>query len=97
MKTISLLSIMIIALSAFILAGPGTVHGQGDSAISATVVGEGTFITVKESVAGDVVSLYRVSGDRIVLVDTVVNTSARSDRDVKLSTRYLHRINVENR
>ena len=36
-------------------------------------------------------------GDRIILLDTVVNTGSRSDRDIRLSDRYLHRLKVENR
>lgn len=97
MKAISLILAVSLVIAAVVLAGPGSVFAQGDASISAAVVGEGTFITVKESVAGDVVSLYKIRGDRIILVDTVVNTSTRSERDVKLSNRYLHRIEVENR
>ena len=97
MNRITVLLSLVLAITAIAFARPGAVFAQGDAPISATVVGEGAFITVKESVAGEVLSLYRIKGDRIILVDTVVNTSSRSDRDVKLSDRYLHRLDVENR
>ena len=97
MRTVSVILLVIVAVAVFALSGPRAVFAQGDGTISTTVIGEGTFITVKESVAGDVLSLYRVKGDRIVLVDAVVNTSSRSDRDVKVSERYLHRLDVENK
>lgn len=97
MRAIFLVSLGFTVLAVFVLTGPGAVFAQGDVTISATVVGEGAFITVKDSAAGDVLSLYRIKGDRIILVDTVVNTSSRSDRDVKLSDRYLHHLDVENR
>jgi hypothetical protein len=89
--------ILITAAMAVFLVLPGISEAQGEGTVSATVISEGTFITVKESIAGEVLSLYRVKGDRIVLVDTVVNTNSRSDRDIKLPDRFLHHLDVENR
>jgi len=97
MKRVSLFLILLFAAAAFALVMPGTSEAQGEERVATTVIGEGTFITVKDSAAGEVLSLYRIKGDRIILLDTVVNTSSRSDRDIRLSDRYLHRLKVENR
>ena len=96
MRKLFVLLLVLFVSGAFALtADPGLA--QGNSTISTTVIDAGVFVTVKETVAGDVLSLYRIRGDRIILVDTVVNTGTRSDRDLKISDRYLHRLNVENR
>lgn len=96
MKKIFLLLLVLLAAAVFALT-PVPASAQGESPVSIAVMDDGIFVTVKETVAGDVLSLYRVSGDRIILVDTVVNTSTKSERDVKLSERYLHRLRVDNR
>ncbi len=97
MRKISLLSLVLIAGTIFVLTVPGAVSAQGDETISATVIEEGAFITVKETAGGDVLSLYRVRGDRIILVDTVVNTDNRKSSDTSFQKRYLVRLDVENR
>ncbi len=97
MRKISLLSVVLIAGIIFVLMVPGAVSAQGDETISATVIEEGAFITVKETAGGDVLSLYRVRGDRIILVDTVVNTDNRKSSDTSFQKRYLVRLDVENR
>ena len=97
MKRLTLMAVPVIAVMALFFVVPGIAEAQGEGTVSATVIGEGTFITVKESGAGEVLSLYRIEGDRIVLLDTVVNTSSRSDRNVKFPDRYLHHLDVQNR
>jgi hypothetical protein len=96
MKKMSLISIVFLAAAVFALIVPGVVPAQADGAISTTLVDDGTFITVKEAGGGEILSLYRIRGDRIILVDTVFNTSDRGSNKTKLSTRYLHRVDVEN-
>jgi len=96
MKKISLISIVFLAVTVFALTVPGVLPAQADGTISATMVDDGTFITVKEARGGEILSLYRIRGDRIILVDTVFNTSDRGSSDTKLPTRYLHRVDVEN-
>ena len=97
MRKISLLSLVLIAGTIFVLTVPCAVSAQGDKTISTTVIDEGAFITVKETAGGDVLSLYRVRGDRIILVDTVVNTDNRKSSDTSFQKRYLVRLDVENR
>jgi len=97
MKRISLLVIVFIAAAIFALMVPGAVSAQGDGTISTTVIDAGAFITVKETVRGDVLSLYRIRDDRIILVDTVFNTSDRSSSSTSYAKRYLIRVDVENR
>ena len=97
MRKISLLSVVLIAGIIFVLMVPGAVSAQGDETISATVIEEGAFITVKETAGGDFLSLYRVRGDRIILVDTVVNTDNRKSSDTSFQKRYLVRLDVEKR
>jgi len=97
MRKISLLSLVLIAGTIFVLMVPGAVSAQGDETISTTVIDEGAFITVKGTADGDVLSLYRVRGDRIILVDTVVNTDNRKSSDTSFQKRYLVRLDVENR
>ncbi len=96
MKKMSLISIVFLAAAVFALTVPGAVPAQADGAILTTVVDDGTFITVKEARGGEILSLYRIRGDRIILVDTVFNTSDRGSSNTKLPTRYLHRVDVEN-
>jgi len=97
MRRILLLSLVFIAATIFALTVPGVVSARGDGTISTTVIDAGAFITVKETVGGDVLSLYRIRDDRIILVDTVVNTSNRSSSDTSFQKRYLIRVDVENR
>ena len=85
--------IAVVFLTLLVLS-PGVALAQGDGMVSTTVIDTGTFITVKETVGGDVLALYRIRGDRIILVDAVVNTS---NRDAKLPKRYLHRLDLENK
>lgn len=87
-------AILLVMLAVAAVALPVTAAAQGDEAITAVALDDTTFVTVRETTAGDVVSLYRVRGDRIVLVDTVVNSS---NRDSSLPKRYLHRLALENR
>jgi hypothetical protein len=96
MKRMSLIYIVFLAATVFALTVPGAVPAQADGTISSTVVDDGTFITVKEARGGEVLSLYRIRGDRIILVDTVFNTSDRGSSNTKLPTRYLHRVAVDN-
>ena len=97
MRKISMLLRVLIAATIFTLSVPGFVSAQGDGAISTTVIDAGAFITVKETAKGDVLSLYRIRGDQIILVDTVVNTSNRSSSDTSFQKRYLIRVDVENK
>jgi hypothetical protein len=97
MKKMPLLPITLVAAVVWALMVPGAVSAQGDETISTTVIDEGAFITVKETAGGDVLSLYRVRGDRIILVDTVVNTDNRKSSDTSFQKRYLVRLDVENR
>lgn len=94
MRKISVLSFVFIAATIFALTVPGAVSAQGDSAVSLAQIDFETIVTVKETTGGDLLSLYKIRGDRIILVDTVVNTS---NRDSKLPKRYLHRLDVDNR
>lgn len=94
MRKISVLSFVFIAATIFALTVPGAVSAQGDSAVSLAQIDSETIVTVKETTGGDLLSLYKIRGDRIILVDTVVNTS---NRDSKLPKRYLHRLDVDNR
>jgi len=97
MKKIPLLPMVFIAATIFALMLPGSVSAQVEGTISTTVIDEGSFITVKKTGGGDVLSLYRIKGDRIVLVDTVVNTSNRNSSGADFPKRYLLRLEVENR
>ncbi len=97
MRNISLFSLVFIVATVFVLTVSGAVSAQADGTISTTVMGDGVFITVKGSVRGDVLSLYRIRGDRIILVDTVVNTGDRSSSKTSFSKRYLVRLDIENR
>ena len=97
MRKTAICSVVFIVVVVLALAGPGAASAQGDGTISTTVVDAGVFVTVKESVTGDVLSLYRIKGDRIVLVDTVVNTNNRSSSDTSFPKRYLIRLDVENK
>jgi len=94
MRKISLLWLVFLAVTLLALTVPGAVSAQGDETISTTVIDDGTFITVKETAVGDILSLYRVVNDRIILVDTVVNSNRR---DTSLPKRYLHHLELENR
>lgn len=94
MRKISVLSFVFIAATIFALTVPGAVSAQGDSGVSLALIDSETIVTVKETTGGDLLSLYKIRGDRIILVDTVVNTS---NRDSKLPKRYLHRLDVDNR
>jgi len=97
MKKLSLFSLMFIGVVVFALTIPGVVSAQAGETISMTVIDSDTFITVQKTGGGDVLSLYKVRSDRIVLVDTVVNTSNRSNSDTSFPKRYLIRLDVENR
>lgn len=97
MKKMSLIAIVFLAAAVFVLTAPGIVPALAEDAVSVTVVDSGTFVTVKGTTAGDILSLYRVKGDQIILVDTVVNTSDRGSRDTSYQKRYLVRVDVENR
>jgi len=97
MKKVPLLSIVLITATIFAWMLPGSVSAQVEGTISTTVIDEVSFITVKKTGAGDVLSFYRIRGDRIVLVDTVVNTSNRNSSDTSFPKRYLIRLDVENR
>ncbi len=93
MNKMLLLSLAVL-VSILPILGPSPAWAQGATQISVTALDEGTFITVQETGSGDVVSLYRLRGDRIYLVDTVFNSTSR---DVNLPKRYLHRVEVDNR
>ena len=97
MRTISAILLVIVAVVVFGLSGPGAVFAQGDETISTTAIDGGAFITVKKAGGGEILSLYRIRGDRIILVDTVVNTSDRSSSSTSFSKRYLIRVDVENK
>lgn len=96
MRKTFLLLLVLFAVAAVALT-PGLSAAQADSAISTTVVGDGVFVTVKETAAGDVLSLYRVNGERIILVDMVINSVQQSSMRLDLSNRYLHHLDVENK
>ena len=97
MKKVPLLSIVFITATIFALMLPGSVSAQVEGTISTTAMDEGRFITVKKTGGGEVLSLYRIKGDRIVLVDTVVNTNNRGTSDTSFPKRYLIRLDVENK
>ena len=96
MKKMSLISIVFLVAAIFALTVPGASPAQANGTIFTTVVDDGTFITVRMTGEGEILSLYRVSDDRIILVDTVLNSSDRGSNKTKLPTRYLHRVDVEN-
>jgi len=97
MRKTAICSVVFIVAVVLALAGPGAASAQGDGTISTTVIDAGVFVTVKETAQGDVLSLYRVSGDRIILVDVVINTNNRSSSDTSFPKRYLHHLDLENR
>jgi len=97
MRKIFLLLLALGITAAFALTVPGDLWAQGDGTISTTVIDAGSFITVKETAVGDVLSLYRIRGDRIVLVDTVVNTINRASSDTSFPKRFVIRVDMENR
>ena len=97
MRAISVFQVVLIVAAVFLLTGPGAVHAQGDAAISTTVVGEGTFVTVKATAQGDLLSLYKVRGDSIILVDVVIHSTKHSSMSINLPKRYLYRMDVENK
>jgi len=97
MKIKTWMTLLFLTAAMAAMAVPGTVHAQGDETIAAAAVDAETFITVKGTLAGDVVSLYRIKDSRIVLVDTVVNTSNRGSSDTSFPKRYLIHLDMENR
>ena len=97
MRKISVFLRLLIAATFFTLTVLGAVSVRADGAVSTTVIDDGTFITVKGGAGGEVLSLYRIRGDRIILVDTVVNTSDRSSSDSSFQKRFLIHLDVENR
>ena len=94
MRMISWILLVSLVVAVFALSGTRAVYAQGDETISTSVIDSETFITVKETTGGDLLSLYKIKGDRIILVDSVFNTS---NRDSNLPKRYLHRLDVDNR
>jgi len=97
MKKFSLLFVVLLAAVALTLSMPYIVSAQGDIPISVTVIEEGTFVTVSNSPAGDVISLYKIRNDKVVLIDSVINTNNRNNSDTSFSKRYLIHQGVENR
>jgi hypothetical protein len=97
MRRILLFSLAFVAAAVFALTVPGAVSAQGDGTISTTVIDAGTFITVKKAGGGEILSLYRIRGDRIIPVDTVFNTIDRSSSSTSFSKRYLIQVDVENK
>jgi len=89
----TVVSLFLILWVAAAMAFPGTVAAQ-DPATGVVALDSDTFITVQETGTGSLISLYQVRGDRIYLVDTIVNGTSR---DVNMPTRYIHHIEVENR
>jgi starvation-inducible outer membrane lipoprotein len=83
-----------LMLSACVLLLPGIAASQGSAQISVVALDPETFITVQEVGTGDMISFYKVKGERIYLVDTVFNSTSR---DPKLPKRYLHHVEVDNR
>jgi hypothetical protein len=96
MKKMSLLSIVFLVVTAIAMTVPGATPAQAGETISTTMVDDGAFITVKMTGEGEVLSLYRIVNDRIILVDTVLNSTDRGSDRTKLPTRYMHRVDVEN-
>jgi len=90
--TLVFIVLLLIAVSTIVPSG--IVSAQGVAQISVVTLDSETFVTVQETGTGDMLSLYRIRGDRIYLVDTVFNSTSR---DVKLPRRYLHHIEVDNR
>ena len=97
MRNLSLFTHLLVTVAIVALTLLGTVSAQADGPVPTIVIGDGTFVTVKGSVKGDVLSLYRIEGDRIILVDTVINTGDRSSSDSSFQKRYLIHLDVENR
>ncbi len=97
MKRLYLLSVVLLAAAFITLSLPDTVSAQDESAISVTAIEEGAFVTVSGSALGDVISLYRIRGDRIILVDVVINSVKQSSMSIRAPKRYLHRVEVENK
>jgi len=87
----------LLAAAVFFLAFPHDLRAQGDGVITTSVADPGYLVTVRDSPAGEVLSLYRIRDDRIVLVDTVVNTNKRASSDTSFSKRYVIHVDIENR
>jgi len=87
------ISIALLLVVTCTLILPGIAAAQG-STISTVTLDSKTFITVKETGTGDVISLYQVRGDKVYLVDVLFNSTSR---DVNLPKRYTHHIELENR
>jgi len=88
---------VLIAAAIFTLTVLGAASVRADGTVSTTVIDAGTFITVKGGARGEVLSLYRIKADRIILVDTVINTSDRSSNESSFQKRYLIHLDLENR
>lgn len=88
----SILLILMVTGCAFMVPMPAAA--QGSTQIGVVSLDSETFVTVQETGTGDVLSLYKIRGERIYLVDTVFNSTSR---DVKLPKRYLHHVDVDNR
>ena len=89
-------TVLAFAVLMFVVSTPaltGTAFAQ-DSAISVVTLDEDTFVTVQKTGAGEMISLYEVKGEKVYLVDVVINSTSR---DVNLPKRYTHHIEIDNR
>ena len=94
MQGIFLRLAMVVLAATLLVPAAALADGTGAFNKTAVALDERTFITVKDTVTGEIISLYRVEGEQIRLLDVVLATK---DRDPKESTRYLHHEDVENR
>ena len=85
---------LVLLVTVYVFAVSIPAAAQGSTQIGVVSLDSETFITVQETGTGDVLSLYKIKGERIYLVDTVFNSTYR---DIKLPKRYLHHIEVDNR
>ena len=83
---------LVVACVFFPAVFSGEVRAQEATPIGVAVLDEGTFVTVRDTPNGDIISLYKVRGDRVTLVDTVFNSISR---DIHPPKRYLRRVDIE--
>ena len=86
--------LMTLFCSLFVLCLTGQAKAQQEMQITIAALDEETFVTVRDTAQGDILSLYRIRENKIHLLDAVFNGVAR---DIDLPKRYLHRLEIEGR
>lgn len=84
-------------VAAALLLTTGLAPALGDTPATTAVIDANRFVTIEKGEDGNVLSLYRVTGDRIVLVDVVINSTKHSIMSIRPSKRYLYRVELENK